>query len=37
MGNSKINYAIDADYINIKNVINCKGETQNAISSIAWC
>ena len=35
MGNSKLNYAIDEKYINIKNVINCKGE-ENAISSIAW-
>jgi hypothetical protein len=26
MGNNKLNYAIDENYINIKNVINCKGE-----------
>jgi len=26
MGNNKLNYAIDEKYINIKNVINCKGE-----------
>jgi hypothetical protein len=28
MGNNKLNYAIDEKYINIKNVINCKGESK---------